>query len=52
MNKELKLLIISLILLIIGIGYIYMSQHQKCYEVGYQDLSGSHSKTICEWSNE
>lgn len=49
MSKELKMLLISMTLFIAGIALMYVSQHYKCGVVGYQDLSGSHSESVCTW---
>ncbi len=50
MNKELKMLLISLGLLIGLVVYIYISQHYSCHEERYQNLSGEHSNSVCEWT--
>ena len=44
------MLLISLGLLIGTVVYMYVSQHQSCSEIKYQDLKGEHSKHVCEWS--
>jgi hypothetical protein len=49
MSKELKLLLISFGLIIAGIAYSYVTSHYKCETVRYQDLSGEHSRSTCEW---
>ena len=50
MSKEAKLLFISLLLLVLGVAYMYVSQHYTCFTFEYQNLSGTHSKTVCEWN--
>lgn len=52
MNKDLKMLLITLGLAIAGIVYAYTTSHYKCETIRYQDLSGTHSKSVCEWVNE
>ena len=49
MNKDLKLLLISLGLLVGLVVYIYISAHYKCETVRYQNLSGTHSESVCTW---
>jgi hypothetical protein len=49
MNKDLKLLLISLGLLVGFITYIYVSAHYTCTENRYQNLSGAHNETVCTW---
>jgi hypothetical protein len=52
MSKELKMLLITMTLFIGSIVYMYVSQHYKCETIRYQDLSGTHSKDVCEWVNK
>jgi len=47
MSKELKLLIISLTLMLVGIGLLYWTQNYTCSIVEYQDLHGTHSINEC-----
>jgi hypothetical protein len=47
MSKELKLLIASLVLIVLGIGYMYWTQNYTCTIVEYQDLQGTHSTNEC-----
>jgi len=47
MNKELKLLIISLLLMLVGLGYFYWQQNYTCSTYEYQDLQGTHSRSEC-----
>jgi hypothetical protein len=51
-NKDLKMLLISLGLLIGTVVYMYVSQHYRCSTIEYQDLSGTHSMDVCEWVNK
>ena len=47
MNKELKLLIVSLLGLTLLVAYIYWKQNYTCSTIEYQDLKGTHSKYEC-----
>lgn len=47
MSKELKLLLISLLCLVLGIGYMYWQQNYTCSTVEYQDMKGTHSINEC-----
>jgi hypothetical protein len=46
-NKELRLLLLSILLLVVGIVALTW-QTKKCYPVEYQDDSGSHYVEVCE----
>lgn len=48
MNKELKLLLISLLMVVLVVGYIYWKENYTCEVVKYQDLSGTHSEEVCK----
>jgi hypothetical protein len=48
MNKELKLLLVSVGLLVAGVTFMYLFQHQKCTVEEYQNLSGHHVVEKCE----
>jgi hypothetical protein len=48
MNEELKMLIISLTLFVVGVVIMYILQHQHCYVEEYQNLSGEHRVERCE----
>jgi hypothetical protein len=48
MNKDLKMLLISLSLLFITVLYIYLTTNYSCHTVKYQNLDGTHSKEVCE----
>lgn len=48
MSSELKL-VVSLVTLLIGIiTSIYLSEHYTCYQIGYQDLQGTHKMWECK----
>ena len=51
MNKELKLLLITLGLILVSI-LVFWYQQQGCYQVEYQDVDGSHYTTVCEQVGE
>jgi hypothetical protein len=47
MNKQLKLLLISILL--VCVGFVALTwQTVKCYPVEYQDINGSHYVQVCE----
>lgn len=48
MNKELKLLLFSLLGLIVAIIILYWATNRHCEMVEYQDLDGSHFVQVCE----
>lgn len=48
MNKDLKMLLISLGLLFVTVLIIYLTTNYSCYTVRYQNLEGTHSKQVCE----
>jgi nitrogen fixation-related uncharacterized protein len=47
MSKELRMLFVALFFIFIGIVALWW-QSRNCYQIEYQDLSGSHSTTVCE----
>lgn len=47
MTKELKMVLITLMLITIGIIALWWSQ-RNCYQIEYQDLNGSHWLNVCE----
>jgi hypothetical protein len=47
MSKELKLLLISLLCLVLTVGFIYWQQNYTCSTIEYQDLQGTHSMSEC-----
>lgn len=47
MNKELKLLLLSLFLIICGIVYMFIQQ-RGCHQVAYQSLDGKGFEWICD----
>lgn len=49
-NKNLLLLLISIVLVVIGF-WVAIESSRNCYVVEYQDLKGTHTKTICEGQN-
>jgi hypothetical protein len=57
-NKELKLLIVSLALLLFTIIYFFLPNNSDCETVGYQNPHGNGSALICsgkviqEWKNQ
>lgn len=46
-NKNLLLLLISITLVIIGF-WVLVETSRECSVVEYQNLSGTHYKTVCE----
>ena len=46
-NKELRLLLISILLVIVGFVALTW-QTYRCYPVKYQDINGSHYVEVCE----
>lgn len=49
MNKDLKMLLISIVALILVVWGAYVLENRTCSLIEYQDLGGSHSKEVCEW---
>ena len=49
MSDELKLLLTSFGLLVVGVVILYIFQHQKCTVEEYQNLSGHHVVEKCEF---
>jgi hypothetical protein len=49
MNKELKLLLISIAALALVLIFVSAIDSQNCETVEYQNLSGEHSERVCEW---
>ena len=49
MNKELKMLLISIAALVVVLLFVSALDSQKCKTVEYQNLSGAHSERVCEW---
>lgn len=47
MSKELKMLLIPIMLVVVGIIAFWYSQ-RNCYQIEYQDLNGSHTTTVCD----
>jgi len=47
MSKELKLLIISLLFIVLSVGYLYWHKNYTCSTIEYQDLQGTHSISEC-----
>jgi hypothetical protein len=52
MSKEAKLLFISLGLFILAIVYMYVSSNYKCNTIEYQNLTGMHQETVCQWNKK
>ena len=46
-NKNLLLLLISIVLVIVGF-WVAVESSRDCSIVEYQNLSGTHYKTVCE----
>jgi flagellar biosynthesis/type III secretory pathway M-ring protein FliF/YscJ len=49
MNKELKMLLISIVALVVVLLFVSAIDSQNCETVVYQNLSGEHSERVCEW---
>ena len=49
-NKNLLLLLISIVLVIIGF-WVAIESSRNCYVVEYQDLKGTQTQSICEGEN-
>lgn len=47
MSDELRLLLISVLLLILGFVALTW-QTKECYQLEYQNLSGTHFKQVCK----
>jgi hypothetical protein len=52
MNKDLKLLLISVGLLFGVTVYLWIAENQDCYTEEYQNLSGHHVVEKCEMRNQ
>lgn len=48
-SSEAKMVLTTMAVFISLIGLMYAIQHYKCGVVAYQDLSGSHSESVCTW---
>jgi hypothetical protein len=48
-SSEAKMVLTTMAIFISLISLLYVFQHYKCGVVGYQDLSGSHSESVCKW---
>ncbi len=49
MNKELKMLLLSIAALVVVLLFVSALDSQKCETVKYQNLSGEHSERVCKW---
>ena len=49
MNKELKMLLLSIAALALVLLFVSALDSQKCKTVEYQNLSGEHSERVCKW---
>jgi hypothetical protein len=49
MNKDLKMLLITLGLFFAGVVWMYVAQHLSCNVIEYQDLKGTHTENVCTW---
>ena len=47
MNKDLKLLLISLLCLGLVVAYLYWQENYTCTTSQYQDLQGTHTVSKC-----
>jgi hypothetical protein len=48
-SSELKMVLVTFTLITIGIlAFIWGSNLPNCYEIEYQNLSGTHHMTVCE----
>jgi hypothetical protein len=47
MSDELRLLLISILLLVLGFVALTW-QTKECYQLEYQNLTGTHFKQVCE----
>jgi len=50
-NKNLLLLLISIVLVIVGF-WVAVESSRDCRVIEYQDLKGTHSMTVCEGATE
>jgi hypothetical protein len=48
MNKDLKMLLISLGLLVGLVVVLYYVENYQCSTVEYQDLKGTHTEQVCK----
>jgi hypothetical protein len=48
-SSEAKMVVTTMVVFISLIGLMYAIQHYKCGVFTYQDLSGSHSESVCTW---
>ena len=48
-SSEAKMVLTTMAVFVGLISLLYVFQHYKCGVVGYQDLSGSHSESVCTW---
>jgi hypothetical protein len=49
MNKDLKILLISIVAFVLVLWFVTSLEKQNCEVVEYQNLSGAHSERVCEW---
>jgi hypothetical protein len=48
-NKDLKMLLITVVAFIVVLLFVWSLEKQSCETVRYQNLSGAHSERVCEW---
>lgn len=49
MNKELKMLLLSIAALALVLVFVNALDSQRCKTVVYQNLNGEFSERVCEW---
>jgi hypothetical protein len=47
MNKDLRLLLISLFFIVVSIAYLYWNHNYECTAIKYQDVQGTHTTSEC-----
>jgi hypothetical protein len=49
MNKDLKMLLITIVAFVLVLWFVTSLEKQNCEVLKYQNLSGTHSERVCEW---
>ena len=49
MNKDLKMLLITIVAFVVVLIFVWSLEKQSCETVRYQNLSGEHSESVCTW---